>query len=132
MRKYLSVIFLLLFAMDCSGEEPDTTAKPERPTDAQAEQTKVTPAPEPPATEEQARIIITDFVNQFLTDKTFEDFRGTVHTYPKFTAKSWHVVELVDGRWIARFDPPAGIMIKASVDMYGQNPRVDHYAYAPR
>ena len=80
--------------------------------------------------EAEARSAISQFVNAQLEGKTFVDAGKQTHPYPKIHPKHWRVVELKDGRWIARLDPPDGLWATASVDKHGKNPKLEGFGFA--
>ena len=81
--------------------------------------------------EAEARSAISQFVNAQLEGKTFVDAGKQTHTYPTIEPKHWRVIELKDGRWIARLDPPDGVWATASVDENGKSPKLEGYGFAP-
>ena len=80
--------------------------------------------------ESELRSLISEFVNAQLEGKTYVDAAKQTHPYPKIEPTHWRVVELKDGRWIARLDPPDGVWATASVDENGKNPKLDGYGFA--
>ena len=82
--------------------------------------------------EAEARSAISQFVNAQLEGKTFVDAGKQTHSYPNIEPGHWRVVELKEGRWIARLDPPDGVWATASVDENGNSPTLEGYGFAPQ
>jgi len=119
---YMILLCIALAGCQKSTQEPVSDA-PERESKALSAKTIGEP---------EARSLISDFVNAQLVGKTFVDAGNQTHRYPKIEPTHWRVVELKDGRWIAKLDPPDGVWATASVDENGKNPKIEGYGFAPQ
>lgn len=80
--------------------------------------------------EDVARKIATQHVNDHLRGKTYVDALDRTHSYPQFETDCWHSVEKVQGRWVFRLDPPDGVYATVSVGERGENPKVEMYGFS--
>jgi len=81
--------------------------------------------------EKEARKLACDFVNSELKGKEYENFKRKKQPYPKFEPHFWRTAEVVAGRWLLKFDPPAGIYAQVSFDPDGKKPKLESYGYSP-
>jgi hypothetical protein len=82
--------------------------------------------------EPEARRIASDFANEFLKDKTFEDADRTRHRYETFSPTTWRLAEQTNGRWVLHLDPPDGIYATVSMSTNGTEVRMESYGFAPK
>jgi len=81
----------------------------------------------------KAKRIITEFVNKELKDKEYNSIGAQMHKYPKFDENFWMSVDYEEDRWVARHTAgaTAGFYVVASVDKYGQNPKLEEVGFSP-
>lgn len=88
-----------------------------------------------PISQHEAAVVITDFVNQALINRTYTPFKmyrpedNEPRPYPKLKPDYWHSVELREGRWTATHlalefyrSPDDGLVMRASVGEHGEQP----------
>ena len=89
-----------------------------------------------PISQQEATLIITDFVNQVLSTRAYKPFKmfrpedNEIRPYPRLKLDYWQRVELSGGRWTAIHGPPEfaygspddGLFIRASVGQKGEVP----------
>jgi len=80
--------------------------------------------------EDVARGIATQHLNDQLRGKTYVDALDRTLSYPQFDTDCWHSVEKVQGRWMFRLAPSAGVYATVTVGERGENPKVETYGFA--
>jgi hypothetical protein len=82
--------------------------------------------------EQQARQIASDYVNSFLSGKTYE-VDGREFPYPEMLvqAAGWHEVKRTANGWSLKFDPLDGCYARVEMDLNGENVRVTEHGFSP-
>jgi hypothetical protein len=81
-------------------------------------------------TEAEARKLATDFANEQLKGRTFEDAAGKKHPAPEIKPAHWRVVEKKDGRWRLAIDPPDGFIFVVTMNLDGSKPVLEQACLA--
>ncbi len=87
---------------------------------------------------EEARAVLTQFVNQEFERKTLAEARlrreGRLR-WPRVSEQDWRLLELSKGRWVIATEPRppdaqyTGFYVRASVDELGKSPQLEAAKY---
>ena len=74
---------------------------------------------------DEARAKLTAFANQQLAHRSEAIPPGQIG-FPRISDQSWQSVNLSETRWVAEIRPdPYGLLLRASVDEFGNNPELE-------
>ena len=75
-------------------------------------------------TRPQARVLAARLANDAFAKTTFTDVTGKPVPKIVLRPESWRVAEMKSGRWVLKFDPPAGPQAEVSFAGDGSDPKV--------